>query len=245
MAQRTLLQIVQAAVDELGTLNRPSSVAASSDQQVQQLLALANREGKELSARSGINGGWPQMRKLHTITSVADQENYAFPSDLQYFINTTAWDRTQSWPMQGPSSPQAWQVLKSGTIGSIGPRRRFRIMAGEIYFDPVPADSGDTYVLEYFSDTWCESEAGTAQRLWVADTDVPVLPDDCFILGLMWRFRRAKGLDYQEEFNAYEDEVLRELGRSGMAPVVDLTGSQGGLRLLGDDNIPDSGYGNV
>lgn len=242
MAERALLAIVQAAADELG-IQRPSSVVSSSDVQVQQLLALANREGKELSAREGINGGWPQLRKLHEITSVADQENYAFPSDLQYFVNTTAWDRAQNWPMRGPVSPQEWQVLKSGTIGSIGPRRRFRIMEGEIYFDPAPEENGQAYVIEYYSDTWCESSGGTAQRVWAADTDVPLLPDDCFILGLMWRFRRAKGLDYAEEAAMYEDLVSRELGRSGMAPVVDLTGSQTGVRFLNEDNIPDTGYG--
>jgi hypothetical protein len=229
---RTLLQIVQAACDELGSVNRPTNVVSSSDQQVQQLLSLANREGKALAARAGVHGGWPQLRKLHTITTVADQANYAFPSDLQYFVNTTAWDRAQKWPMRGPISPQEWQVLKSGTIGSIGPRTRFRIMAEEIYFDPTPDSSGDTLILEYYSDTWCESAGGTAQRLWAADTDMPLLPDDCFILGLIWRFRRAKGLDYQEAFNDYEDEVTKEIGRAGMAPVIDMTGERVGTRFI-------------
>lgn len=241
----TLLQIVQAAVDELGSVARPSSIVGSADQNIAQLLALANREGKELAAREGINGGWPQLRKLHTITSVADQANYAFPADLQYFINTTAWDRTQKWPMRGPVSPQEWQVLKSGTIGSIGPRRRFRIMAGEIHFDPVPESSGDTYVFEYYSNGWCQDTLSAAQSLWASDTHTAVLPEDCFILGLKWRYRRAKGLDYAEEFNEYEALVQRELGRSGMAPIVDLEGSMTGIRFLDQDSLPDSGFGGV
>lgn len=242
MAERTLLQIITASCDELG-IQRPTTVVGSSDQQVQQLLALANREGQELSAREGINGGWPQLVKEHTITTVSSQADYAFPSDLQYFVNTTAWDRSQKWPLRGPISPQEWQVLKSGTIGSVGPRTRFRIKAGEIFLDPTPATSGDTLVIEYYSDTWCESSAGTDQRLWAADNDVPLLPDDCFILGLIWRFRRAKGLDYQEEFNSYEALVTRELGRSGMAPVLDMAGGMSGVRFIDEDNIPDSGYG--
>lgn len=242
---RTLLQIVQAAVDELGSINRPTTIIGTSDANVQQLLALANREGKELAAREGRDGGWPQLRKEHTDTFEDGVANYPFPSDLQYFINTTAWDRSQHWPLRGPVSPQEWQVVKSGTIGSLGPRRRFRVMAGEIYFDPTPdsGDDGNTFVLEYYSDTWCESNAGTDQRIWTADNDVPLLPDDCFILGLIWRWRRAKGLDYQEEFNAYESLVSRELGRAGMAPVLDITGSTDGVRLIDESNIPDSGFG--
>lgn len=240
---RTLLQIVHASVDELGSLNRPTAVVGSSDAQVQQLLALMNREGKELAAREGIHGGWPQLRKEFTITTVTDQAAYNFPSDLQYFINTTAWDRTQHWPLRGPISPQEWQVLKSGTIGSTGPRRRFRIMAGQIYFDPAPESDGSTFVLEYYSDTWCESGGHAAQRLWASDTDLPLLPDDCFILGLNWRFRKSKGLDYAEEYKAYESLVSRELGRTGMAPVLDLAGTTSGIRFIDEDNIPDSGMG--
>ena len=242
---RTLLQIVQAAVDELGSINRPSTIVSSADDQVKQLLALANREGKELSARQGINSGWPELRKLHTITTVADQANYSFPSDLQYFTNTTAWDRTQKWPLQGPISPQEWQILKSGTIGSVGPRRRFRVYDDEIHFDPTPETSNETYIFEYYSDAWCESTGGDPQTTWQSDTDVPVLPDDCFILGIMWRFRRAKGLDYAEEYRTYENLVSRELGRSGMAPVADLTGKRVGTRFLDEQNIPDSDFGGV
>ncbi len=244
MAERTLLQIVQAAVDELGSITRPTAVVGSSDQQIQQLLALANREGKELSAREGVAGGWPQLRKEYTITTADGTAAYDFPTDLQYFMNTTAWDRSQKWPVDGPVSPQTWQVLKSGSVGSVGPRTRFRIMAGQIYFDPTPT-SVRTIVLEYYSDTWCQSNAASAQRLWLADTDTPLLPDDCFILGLQWRFRKAKGLDYQEDFNAYEDFVNSKLSRAGMAPILDMTSPLPGLRLIDNDNIPDSGYGGV
>lgn len=245
MANRTLLQIVQAACDEIGGINRPTSIVSSQDAQVQQLLALANREGKDLAAREGVHGGWTQLRKEHTDTYEDGVANYPFPSDLQYFLNTTAWDRSQHWPLRGPISPQEWQVVKSGTIGSVGPRRRFRIMAGEIYFDPTPdsGDDGNTFVLEYYSNTWCQSNALVAQRVWTADNDTPLLPDDCFILGLIWRFRKAKGLDYQEDFNAYEDRVSMELGRHAMAPVLSLGVSGDSVRLIDECNIPDGGYG--
>lgn len=244
MAERTLLQIVQAAVDELGSINRPTSVVGSSDQNVQQLLALANREGKELAAREGRDGGWPQLRKEHTFSTVDGTAAYDFPSDLQYFMNTTAWDRSQKWPMHGPISPQTWQVLKSGTVGSVGPRTRFRVMAGQLYLDPTPT-TVRSIVLEYYSDTWCESSGGTDQRVWASDTDLPLLPDDCFILGLIWRWRKAKGLDYQEDFNAYESFVSMKLGRAGMAPIIDIAQPVPSTHFIDDHNIPDTDFGEV
>lgn len=242
MANRTVLEIAQAAINELGSLNPITALTGSADYQAQQVLALLNREGKELSERQGPNGGWPGLRRLHTITTVIGKANYAFPSDLKYFINTTAWDRTQKWPLRGPISPQEWQVLKSGTIGSVGPRERFRIMQDEIYFDPTPT-SVATYAIEYYTENWCESSAGVGQKVWVSDSDVPRIPDDCFILGLQWRFRKAKGLSYSTA--EYDREVQRELARSGMAPIADLTGEQVGTRFLDENNIPDSNFGGV
>jgi hypothetical protein len=116
-------------------------------------------------------------------------------------------------------------------------------MAGQIYFDPTPSTTA-TVVIEYYTDLWCESSGGTDQRLWASDTDLPILPDDCFILGLMWRFRRSKGLDYQEEYNAYEELVARQLGRTGMAPILDIAATgRGDVRLLDECNIPDTGFG--
>jgi hypothetical protein len=219
MAERTLLEIAQAAADELG-INRPSSVVSSQDQQIQQLLALLNREGKDLAAREGMSSGWQQLRKEFTITTVANQAGYDFPTDLQYFINTTGWDRNRRWPLRGPLSPQEWQYYKSSVVGGVGLQPRFRFMAGQIHFDPTPTVSGNTVVIEYYSDTWCQSVSGTAQRLWASDTDVPLLPDDCFVLGVMWRFLKAKGLDYAEEKSSYEALVSRELSRATMAPVI-------------------------
>lgn len=244
MAERTLLQIVTAACDELA-LPRPTAVVGSSDAQTQQMLALLTREGRELAARDGPSGGWPRLVTEYEISVLSGTDNYAFPSDIQYFVNTTAWDRTNDWPLQGPISPQVWQVLKSGTIGSVGPRTRFRLKAGRIYLDPSPTANA-TAVFEYYSNSWCESTGGTAQSAWAADSDKPRLPDDCFILGLIWRWRRAKGLDYQEEFNTYEDCVTRNLARASMAPILSLDGpNYATTRFIDEDNLPDTGYGGV
>lgn len=240
---RNLLVIVQTACDELG-IPRPNAVAGASNADSQQLLALVNRTGNDLKGREGAAGGWPQLRGEHSFATVASTANYDFPSDIQYFVNTTAWDRNQKWPLNGPVSPQAWQVLKSGTIGSVGPRTRFRLMSGDIYLDPTPTEV-HTIVLEYYKSTWCTDSTGaTPKELFSDDGDLPVLPDDLFILGLKWRYLKAKNLDYDEDYNVYEEYIARELGRATMAPIVALDGSlHSGVRLIDQDNIPDAGYG--
>ena len=61
----TFLAIVQAAANELG-IPEPSQVIGASDDTSKQLLALANREGKEFAAMGGQWSGWPELRKEYT-----------------------------------------------------------------------------------------------------------------------------------------------------------------------------------
>jgi hypothetical protein len=241
---RTLLQIMQAVCDEVG-LPRPSSIIGSTDDQVRQLLALANLEGEELASRAGHIGGWPRLRGEHSITTVDSTASYAFPSDLQYFTNTTAWDRTNKWQLLGPVSPQEWQVLKSG-LTVTGPRRRFRVMNNLIYIDPTPtsSDAGDTLIFEYYSNQWCQSSGGTAQSSWAADNDTLKLPERPYIHGIKWRMRAAKRLDYAQEYDDYQKAVDRELARAGMARVLPLNARESpDSQLITEDQIPDTGFG--
>ena len=307
MAQ-TLLQIVQACVDEIGGMTRPSSVIGSTDTTVRQMLALMNREGVELSARVSANEGWPVLRKEYRFPTVVvtgqtgtltvdsavitgipstaslvvgygvsgtgiaanshiltidsgtqvtldyaatasgtgvaltfGKDQYSFPSDIQYFINRTGWDRTSRWELSGPTSAQDWQVLKSAVAGT-GFLYRYRIMAGKIFFDPVP-NVAHNMVFEYYSNAWCQSSGGTAQTVWTADTDTPILDDYLFTLGLKWRFLRAKGLDYAQEARTYEDAIERTMSRAGTAADISMDNRGGRGRLIDYANVDDSGFG--
>lgn len=241
---KSLLTMIGNAADEIG-IGTPTLIFGNTDSQVKQLLALANREGKEFAAAATAWGGWPQMRKEHIFTLTTAVDNYAFPSDWQFYLNQTQWDRSNHWQLLGPLEAQEWQVLKSG-LSPTGPRRRFRIMASRIYIDPVPvaADNGLTMAMEYISTNWCQSAALVGQSAWAADTDLYVLDEDCFILGLKWRWKAAKGLDYSEERMTYEDAKGRAKGRAGGARTLPLNALSSDIPwLLTSAQIPDSGFG--
>lgn len=312
MAQ-ALTQIIQQVCDEIG-LPRLTTIIGSSDQTARQMLAFANREGKELSEKEASNQGWPILRKeysitlqstglitgcsyssgsnvitigaavtppqigwvlsssgssdasafpaLTTVTNVVGsvvtvsanstsagtaktmafgKQAYDFPTDFNYIINQTEWDRGFRWQLVGPVSAQEWQVLKSG-ISPTGPRRRFRIMAGQIYIDPVPYDT-NTIVFEYYSKNWVIGVASAPQDSFIADTDTTILPEDVLTLGIKWRFLCAKGLDYEQEFKTYSDSVDRHLSRAGAARTLPLGARAQSEKLLNSNNVPDTGYG--
>jgi hypothetical protein len=236
----TLLQLMQQACSELG-LAAPVTVVGNPDLQVAQLLALAKREGEETMARGVAIGGWQMLRKEYVFNMVPGQDTYPLPADIDHLCPQTFWDRSARWQLLGPLSPQEWQVLKSG-ISPTGPRRRFRIMAGQFVVDPVPSDTNQI-ALEYYSANWCQSAALVGQRTWSKDTDSYLLDDNTMVLGIIWRFRRAKGLDYAAEQQDWQRCVDRALARQAGSRTLSLNATSGNAFLLSNANVPDTGFG--
>lgn len=239
----TLLSIIQDATDEIAVA-RPTAVISNTDQQIRTLLQMSNREGRDLAKIAD----WTVLQRLHTITTEEDEAEYALPADYSRLLRETEWDRTDKRPMMGPTSPQEWQSIKSGLIGQGVVDRRFRIyrastgIGRKVYIDPTPTVDGDTLSFEYISSYWCASAGGTAQAEWAVDTDVPILDADLMTLGLIVRFKRAKGLDFASEADEYQQILSREIGQDRPALVLNLA-SRGRMRLIGVGNLPESGFG--
>lgn len=162
----SLLTMLQDAAREI-PITAPISIVGSSDEQSLRLLALAHREGKELRSRFS----WPQLQREKTITTVAGQESYALPPDLERFTFNAEWDRTNHWELLGPSSPQEWQWRKSGVSASV-PRYRFRIKGvtnNRVFIDPTPATSGIVLVFEYVSTNWILPVTWTTGTVFLAN----------------------------------------------------------------------------
>ncbi len=206
----SLLTIIQTAADLIG-IPRPAAATSSTDTQVRQLLALAQVGGRQLSRRHD----WTALIREATITTVATESQGVLSTlcpGIRYLVNDTGWNRTTQEPLGGPLSPQEWQGLKGFTV--TGPYHDYRIRDGELLFIPVPP-AGDDVRIEYLSNYWCEDSGGTGQAQWAADTDVGVLDEELMTQGLRWRFLRAKGMDYAEEFSEYEMDVSNAIARDG------------------------------
>lgn len=238
----SLLTMIQRAADELG-LTRPSVVVASTATDVRQLLALAQSEGEELAKRHD----WKVLQKEATITLVTSTAAYAKEADFDRFIDSTHWDRTNRWSLLGPISPQEWQLRKSGLV-TTAPRLRFRYKGStstQIFIDPTPTSSENNDILayEYVSNQWCKSSGGTGQTAWAADGDTGILPEALMRRGIKWRFLKAKGFTYDEEFREYENAVDREAGQEGGSKTLSLTRVNQPLVLLNSGQIPETGFG--
>lgn len=209
---KTCLQIVSSACKRLG-LNAPAAVVTSSDPQYLQFLELLNEEGQELSARFP----WQSITNEVSFTTVATESQGSMSTlapNYNYIINDTIWNRTLRRPVFGPKAAQTWQQQKAFAIN--GPWSNYRIYGDALHMFPVPT-AGQSCYFEYVSKNWITLSAGGTASEFANDADTPLLDDECLLLGLLWRWKAMKGLDYGEDFNKYEKRVLdaynRDAGR--------------------------------
>lgn len=215
----------------------PAVVVTSTDQEVVQLLALANEEGQELATRYR----WQALKAMATFTSV-NQENQGslvtHAPGFEWFFNGTWWDRAMDVPIL-PISDEEWARQKAYQI--TGPYYRYRIVDNDILFIPAPP-AGHTIAFEYMHRNWCKSNAGVKQDEWKADTDVGILDEKLMILGIRWRWKQANGLDYGQDFAAYEARVQTAMSRDGGGVVLSLNGTTLWPEFIGPQSIPDGNW---
>ncbi len=217
----SLLTIVERVTDRIG-ITKPSAVVGNTDQQIVQLLALANEEGEDLANRYL----WTALIRENTFTLTTGQRDQGAVNstvvtdgDFEHYINDTFWDRTTSLPITGPLDSMEWQTLQAFPV--TGPYLQHRFQGNRLYIDPAPT-AADSTAFEYKSNAWCQSSGGTRQTSWQADNDTGIIDENLMTLGLRWRWLKTKGLDYAEDYATYESRVADAMARDGGKPLLSL-----------------------
>jgi hypothetical protein len=217
----SLLTVVQNASLALG-LSSPSTVVGNTSQQ--QMLALANQGGKDLVTR----GKWRALMRRNSFTlstSAVDQGavngTIVTASDFSYMLGDTFWNLTLDQPINGPLD-EFEEELEAATAVS-GPYQRWANRGGRLLIYPQPT-AADSASFMYISKAFCQASGGTKQLAWAADTDTGVLDEQLLELDLIWRWKRANGLDYAEEFNTCEARIAAALAYEAAGKRISLEG---------------------
>jgi hypothetical protein len=204
----SLLTIVDDAAREL-SLTAPSAVIGATDLQTILLLRCANQEGKSLAGRHD----WQAITTEKTFTTVATAEQTSsIAADFDRLIPETMFNRTRNRNVWGPVSSSEWQRIQSSLVTLVYPG--FRIRGNTILITPTPA-AGDTVAYEYISTKWCQSSGLVAQVAWAADTDTSKLNEEAMTLGIIWRFKKSRGLAWNDDYLVYERYVADLIMRDG------------------------------
>jgi hypothetical protein len=215
----TVLQIVQSACKRIGIIV-PNAAVSAVDQQTIQLVGLCEEEGQEQAARYAWTALQTEATFLTTATETQTLLETAAPG-CKYIVNDTIWNRDLRRPVYGPKSQQDWQQAKAININ--GPFNSFRVIQGNILFNPIPV-AGQNCYFEYVTRYWISTSVGAGAQFWTNDADLSLLDDACMITGLIWRWKQAKGQAYAEDYAKYERLITDAMARDGSKPKLNLGG---------------------
>ncbi|TLX13014.1 hypothetical protein [Rhizobium sp. MHM7A] len=214
MSLLTIIQNVCAEID----LDPPAAVMSSADPQIMQLRILSNRAGRDLVRAHDWSA--LMVRRQFQATGAAPEPADP-PADWDRFAaNARIWNVSRLWALNGPVEPQTWQrhtILNANPVPQI-----WRMAAGRL--DIYPNVAGETIEYAYVSGFWVAVNGGAATAAnWANDTDTARFPEELLELSLIWRWKRAKGLDYGEELASFERSKEAAIGADRAAGPVDLS----------------------
>lgn len=148
---RTFLQLVQQAANELG-IPEPSQVIGAQDETSKQLLALANREGKDFSVLANGCGGWQNLHKEYSFQTeaVVTTGNVVTGTYIITGIPSTAGIVAETWKVTGNGIPYPATIVSVDSATQVtidveidGSYTGTELTFGQVAYD-LPAD------FEYF-----------------------------------------------------------------------------------------------
>lgn len=210
----TLLTTIIRAARQLG-LTPPTAVMSSGDETWMQMVEWA----QEVVDDACLRHDWRALHKTQTLTGDGVTTNFALPADYSRLAKAPALTRNGStagfWPI-GPLDPAAYIGATTLPITTATPV--YQIENGFINLFTAPA-TGETYTLSYQSSKPIYSSA-TEVASWTLDGDTPLIPERLVLLGIVWRWKASKGLNYSEFMSSYE-RALETLASAdwGLSPL--------------------------
>lgn len=192
----SLLTLAQGLARNVG-MQVPSSVVGNAAREWVETLQFANETGEELARRVD----WGQLQASTTLTGDGTNKVHALPAGFSR-LNQGVCVRSGASIVR-PLSRAEWNTLTPVE----GAPRYFLLEGAEMALWPFLANAA-TVTVQYQSDLW--TDAGTSQ--FTADTQSSLIDEDVFLKGLVVRWRRQKGMPYQDEEAEYE-AALQDVAR--------------------------------
>lgn len=198
---------------------QPNSVVSNPDPTVAKFLAFAQTEVEV----TGSDFNWRNLNIGLTLTGDGTTTLFMLPSDFERILQGQAlWSQKYpSIPLQGPISSQDLLALKALPVMPVRPV--WRLIGGTMEIWPA-LSAGEIVNGEYRSTNPISSGDGTIRKVrWSADNDFALFPENILRLGMIWRWKQSKGLDYAEDFRSYSLERDKKAGHDAGGKIVRMT----------------------
>lgn len=240
MGSLTLANILDATLQGAGFVKFSSYVGSSSAGALQ-MIALANDAANALRRYD-----WNALRVRTTQALTTGTDTYALPTGFWYYVPDTMYKDNSTNIAQLPTSPQEWAYIKASDGSGRGPNYRVRFMrtsstdaAGVLHVDG--ATTGDTLAYEYVDSRPIRATGAapyTFKERFTADSDIWLLDDELIVKDMRWRFKQAKGMPWQPDYNDWKNYATHRQGTDNGARVIRMgTGT--------DNYMPSPPYANL
>jgi hypothetical protein len=222
----TVLSAAQAAA--LRLLGRkPPSIFSSSNTFEMELADLAT----EAAIAIAKEHEWQKLKKLATLTGDGSTTVFDLPTDYDRMVKDGNVHSSlyQTAYFSRVDSLDDW-ILIGDTLAEPSPGG-WIIIGGQMNIKPAMA-SGETARFYYISKYIASGKAAFS-----ADADEFLLPERLLTLGLIWRWRAQKRMEYAEDLQNYEIALSQEIARDRGARIINV-GSQ---RYSGNVSLPYPG----
>ena len=187
-------------------LDRPGAQLTAGDFEIDQIKAFMNEAGTDIARRAQWSGLFKE--EVFEVTSsgalVASQEAFELPEDFyQMAQNGTVWwsDGGESQAMRPVVSPEQWAFLTRRPSA----QRHYCLQGGQIQFSPAFGRT-DEATMTYISSYWVEGKPEITQN-----ADVLLIPERLVEKGTVWRWKRQKGMTYDDLLAEFEADLEAEL----------------------------------
>lgn len=184
----TLLTIAETLAKNVG-MAVPSSVVGNGTRQALEVLQFANETGEELARRVD----WGQLHASVTLTGDGTNLVHVLPAGFSRMTPGVAvrFGTTTVRPLTRPE----WNTLTAVQ----GSPRYFLLEGAEVTLYPYLANAA-TVSVQYQTAYWTSAGA----TVFAMDTETSLIDEALFAKGLIVRWRRQKGMAYQDEEAEFE-----------------------------------------
>lgn len=184
-----------AAIRTVG--NVPTAVFSTQEQIALEMSDLANDVAVEIAE----SYDWRALTKIARFTGDGVIDYFPFPSDYNRMtVNNGIRDmKNWFWGYFPFDDVNEFLMMKENGFSLLSPGGWIILDGG---FNFVPAPVG-TATFPYISSNFARSNDGEAKSRFTADDDEFVLSERLLTLGLIWRWKAQKGLEYSEDLATY------------------------------------------
>lgn len=225
----TILSALQSASVRL--IGRKPSTFFSSTQQFElEMIDLANEVAKSIADEHD----WQGLMRTHLITGDGTTTAFPLPDDYdRQLLDSNIYSATNwAWGYQRVKRYDEWLYLQVRNFTMITPGW-WILLDDQIQFIPAPKDADEAKFL-YISKEIVTDESGAAKSSFTADSDTFFLDERLLTLGVIWRWREQKRLDYASD-QANFDELFSHLSNrdAGAKPIFTTGRRWPGMRFRG------------